>query len=131
MKTKVRMWMAGVFLAVASSVMAQDIPAQITQAFRKGDAAGLNLYLDQETDLVIDNSTQAVSKGQTVAEMQVFFNRNRVKSFQVDHQGTRNESGFLIGTLQTEKGAYRIQCFLSKKEDSFLIHQIRIDGTGK
>ena len=52
---------------------------------------------------------------------------NKVSGFNVNHQGKRDESSFVIGTLATTNGNFRVNCFLKKVENQYLIHQIRID----
>ena len=48
-------------------------------------------------------------------------------SLLMNHQGKRDESSFVIGTLTTTKGKFRVNCFLKKVQTQCLIHQIRID----
>ena len=52
---------------------------------------------------------------------------NKVSGFNVNHQGKRDESSFVIGTLATTNGNFRVNCFLKKVQNQYLIHQIRID----
>ena len=63
----------------------------------------------------------------TGAAMQEFFTENKVSGFNVNHQGKRDESSFVIGTLATTNGNFRVNCFLKKVQNQYLIHQIRID----
>ena len=67
------------------------------------------------------------SKQKATAMMQDFFTENKVSGFNVNHQGKRDESSFIIGTLATTRGNFRVNCFLKKVENQYLIHQIRID----
>ena len=124
------MWVAVFFMSV-TSVMAQTLPDGVVGAFQTGKAESLRSCLEEKVEFIIDNSTQAQEKSGAIAEMQRFFREKSVRSFEVNHQGVRQESGFLIGTLTTVKGSFRVQCFLKKHENKFLIHQIRIDGTSE
>ena len=59
--------------------------------------------------------------------MQEFFTKNKVSGFNVNHQGKRDESSFVIGTLDNTNGNFRVNCFLKKVQNQYLIHQITID----
>ena len=61
--------------------------------------------------------------------MAAFFSNHKVGSFNVNHQGKRDESGFVIGTLMTANGNFRVNCFFRKVQNKYVIHQIRIDKT--
>ena len=94
MKKRVLVGMTALLLSI-SLLMAQEIPAGVITAFKRG-------------------SSQELSK-------------NKVSGFNVNHQGKRDESSFIIGTLATTRGNFRVNCFLKKVENQYLIHQIRID----
>ena len=119
------------FILSVATVTAQTLPEGVVGAFRSGKAEHLRSCLEEKVEFIVDNTTQAQEKGRVIAEMQRFFQDKNVRDFQVNHEGVRQESGFLIGTLNTVKGSFRVQCFLKKKENKFLIHQIRIDGTSE
>lgn len=130
MKRKFTLWAVGILFSVAS-LTAQTISDNVVNAFRNGDVSLLNACMEQQSELVFNDTPLAQSKEKLLLEMRRFFEQEKVTDFKVNHQGVRAESGFLIGTMQTDKGAYRVQCFLNKENNTLLIHQIRIDGTSK
>lgn len=130
MKRKFTLWAVGILFSVAS-LTAQTISDNVVNAFRNGDVSLLNACMEQQSELVFNDTPLAQSKEKLLLEMRCFFEQEKVTDFKVNHQGVRAESGFLIGTMQTDKGAYRVQCFLNKENNTLLIHQIRIDGTSK
>lgn len=130
MKRKFTLWAVGILFSVAS-LTAQTISDNVVNAFRNGDVSLLNACMEQQSELVFNDTPLAQSKEKLLQEMRRFFEQEKVTDFKVNHQGVRAESGFLIGTMQTDKGAYRVQCFLNKENNTLLIHQIRIDGTSK
>ena len=105
MKKRVLVGMTALLLSI-SLLMAQEIPAGVITAFKRGTN---------------------VDKQKATAAMQEFFTENKVSGFNVNHQGKRDESSFIIGTLATTRGNFRVNCFLKKVENQYLIHQIRID----
>ena len=69
---------------------------------------------------------QSVDKQKATAAMQEFFTENKVSGFNVNHQ-ENGRSSFVIGTMATTNGNFRVNCFLKKVQNQYLIHQIRID----
>ena len=125
MKKRVLLGMASLLLSV-SLLMAQEIPAGVITAFKRGSSQELSKYMGDKVNLVLQGSSANVDKKAT-AMMQEFFTENKVNAFDVNHQGKRDESSFVIGTLTTTKGKFRVNCFLKKVQTQYLIHQIRID----
>ena len=130
MKRRILLLMTGIMLSVTFA-LAQDVPAGVIVAFKKGSAAELGSYLGNSVELVIQNRTSNNSKSATEATMNTFFAQNKVSNFTVNHQGKKGESSFVIGTLSTSTGEYRVNCFMKKIENKYLIHQIRIDKTNE
>ena len=60
-----------------------------------------------------------------------FFNSNKVSGFNVNHEGKREESSFIIGTLTTANGNFRVNCFFRRVQNKYFINQIRIDKTNE
>lgn len=125
MGKRILLWIPLILFTVA--VMAQEVPAEVVMAFKKGSSTELSVYLGDKVDMIIQNDSKNVSK--TVAEkmMEAFFTQNKVNGFTVNHKGKRNDSGFFVGTLETNNGNYRINCFFKRIQNQYLIHQIRID----
>lgn len=106
---------------------AQDVPPGVITAFGKGNSLGLNTYLGDEVELIIENRTVTVDRRGAESQMETFFSAHKVESFTINHQGKRDESGFFIGTLKTVDGNFRVNCFFRKVSEQYVIHQIRID----
>ena len=102
MKKRVVLLLTCLFLWV-SSIFAQDVPVGVVVAFKQ------------------------TAEG-TMAN---FFAENKVSSFNVNHEGKRDESSFIIGTLGTANGNFRVNCFFRKVQNKYVIHQIRIDKTNE
>ena len=126
MKKRVLLGMASLLLSV-SLLMAQEIPAGVITAFKRGSSQELSKYMGDKVTLVLQGSSANVDKKKATAMMQEFFTENKVNAFDVNHQGKRDESSFIIGTLATTRGNFRVNCFLKKVQNQYLIHQIRID----
>lgn len=130
MKKRVVLLLAGLFIWM-SFASAQDVPVGVVVAFKKGSSQELNRYLGDKVDLIIQNRTTGADKQTAEGTMANFFADNKVSSFNVNHQGKRDESSFIIGTLTTTNGSFRVNCFFRKVQNKYVIHQIRIDKTNE
>lgn len=130
MEKRMLLWMVGI-LFVASALLAQDVPGGVVTAFKKGSSQELGSYLGGKVNLIIQNRSTNATRQMVEKTMSAFFTDNKVSNFEVIHQGKRDESGFVIGTLTTANGNFRVNCFLKKIQDRYLINQIRIDKTNE
>lgn len=120
-----------IFLSVAlvwcASLFAQDVPVGVLVAFKKGSSEGLNQYWGNKVDLMIEDRAVASDKASANAAMTTFFSSHKVNRFDVNHEGRKGESSFIIGTLETASGSFRVNCFFRRVQNKYVIHQIRID----
>lgn len=130
MEKRMLLWMVGIFF-VASALLAQDVPGGVVTAFKKGSSQELSSYLGDKVNLIIQNRSTDGNRQMIEKAMNAFFADNKVGNFEVIHQGKRDESGFIIGTLTTANGKFRVNCFVKKTQDRYLINQIRIDKTNE
>ena len=130
MKKRVLLWIAGLLFS-ASTLLAQDVPVGVVLAFKKGSSQELNKFLGDKVDLIIQNRSTNADKQAAESTMNTFFTENKVSTFHVNHQGKRDESSFVIGTLTTANGKFRVNCFFKRVQNKYLIHQIRIDKTNE
>jgi len=82
-------------------------------------------------ELILESRSINVDSQAAERKMASFFSGNQVSGFTVNHQGKRNESSFIVGTLTTANGNFRVNCFLRKVAGKYVIHQIRIDKTNE
>lgn len=115
----------------ASSLFSQDVPVGVIVAFKKGNSQELDRFLGDKVDLIIQNRSTNTDKQSVGGAMTNFFSDNKVSGFDVNHQGKRDESSFIIGTLTTKNGNFRVNCFFRRVQNKYVIHQIRIDKTNE
>lgn len=128
MKKRISLWLFGLFTSI-TMLMAQDIPVGVVVAFKKGNSQELNKFLGEKVDLIIQNKSTHVDRQVAENAISDFFANNKVKGFNVNHQGKRNESSFVVGTLATANGNFRVNCFFRRVSNKYIINQIRIDRT--
>ena len=96
MKKRVLVGMTALLLSL-SLLMAQEIPAGVITAFKRGSSQELSKYMGDKVNLVLQGRSTNVDKQKATAAMQEFFTENKVSGFNVNHQGKRDESSFVIG----------------------------------
>lgn len=131
MRTNKVLWLSMLVLLVsATTIRAQSegtLPSEITEATRNGDAIELADYFNSKIELVLPSNSGVFSKQQAQFMVKEFFSSYPPVSFQVIHQGVRENATFAIGKYTHSKGKFRI-VFLTKNEgNKALIHQLRIE----
>lgn len=102
-----------------------EVPSEIISALNEGAAGQLSGYLNANVELVIGNQNDVFSKQQATGIIADFFRKNHVNSFQLLHKGNKDAASFVIGTLKTSSGSYRLYVLTRKNE----IQQLRIEPT--
>lgn len=126
MKTKV----LSLFLFIVitcGTVFGQELPDDVVQAFKKGDASLSEKYLNNSVQYIRASDQQTLSKEETVKALNRFFAENTPTDFTVVHRGKRENSGFVVGKLVTRKGTYRVHLLFKENNSQCQISQIRID----
>ena len=119
-----------VLLVGVVSLMAQDVLGGLAQAFQKGDSQALGQYMHEDVSLaLVGKGAEVESRPQVEIAMRTFFASNKAKEFDINHKGKRDESAFIVGTLRTSTGSYRVNCYLKKIGEIYLIHRSRIEKT--
>ncbi|MDR3251904.1 MAG: DUF4783 domain-containing protein [Tannerella sp.] len=109
------------------SVNAADV-TPITEAFRTGKAEALKGKMSAEIDIVVPDGSKKVAGEQAVAILDNFFKSHKVSGFTVVHNADKNESGFIVGKLSTDKGEFRVNItYTASKDGKILIQIIRIE----
>ena len=130
MKKRVILLLTALFIGT-SLLMAQGVPDRVIEAFKKGSSRELGRYLSEKVDLTIVGKSTHADKSAAEKVMGDFFLRHKVGSFIVSHRGKRDESEFVVGTVATADGNFRVNCFFRKVGTNYVIHQIRIEKTNE
>ncbi len=101
---------------------------EITKAFKQADEKKLALFFNSTIDLELPGTDGSYSKTQSEVIMHDFFNKYKVGSFVLNHDGSSNDgSKYMIGTYKTNNTELRLYILLKNKEDRLLIHQIQLE----
>ena len=86
MKKRVLVGMAALLLSF-SLLMAQEIPAGVITAFKRGSSQELSKYMGDKVNLVLQGSSTNVARQKATAVMRGVFTKNRGNGLAVDPQG--------------------------------------------
>lgn len=99
----------------------------LIKAFETGNAETLATLLNENVELVIPKTENFFTKQQAKSILADFFRKNPVMDFNVLHKGNKENASFLIGTLVSTKGSFRVSVFSRKVGNQSLVYQLRIE----
>ena len=107
-------------LALAAFAKVANLDGVI-EALKKGNAAELIKYADDNVEIGLPNKSGTFTKAETAVLLKDFFANNNVKLFEVKHKGNNEGRLFCIGVLHTNTGSYRTQVFMNNKDGQQVI----------
>jgi hypothetical protein len=126
-KTVFIFFIAVLMLAFGGHKVSAQIPDGIIQSLKTGNEKTLAEYFNQNIELVVLDEDNVCSKAQAQQIVGKFFSDNSPEAFSINHQGGKEGAQYVIGTLLTGKGSFRIYFLLKKNEGKDYIHQLRIE----
>jgi hypothetical protein len=114
------------FILSVWSIQAADITA-VSNAIKAGNADLLNDKMSEEVDISVPGTAKKGSGNDAVTILKTFFGTNKVSGFTVAHHADKNESGFFVAKLTTDKGEYRVNVTYTTKDGKIQIQAIRIE----
>jgi hypothetical protein len=112
------------------SVAQEQIPDDIILGLKSGDAKLLSDYFNQNVELVILDNDNVYSKAQAQQIVGKFFSGYQPEKFDIIHQGGKEGAKYVIGTLTTKQGKFRVYFLLKQDKGKSYIHQLRIEKQG-
>ena len=115
-------------ISVVSFSFSIDMVDDVAVAIRSGNTKSISNYFIENIDLKVIEQEDVYSKQQAEMILRDFFTKHPVKSFTIAHKSTpQNGSQYIIGTLETTNGKFRVY-FLNKTTGSeTLIQQFKIE----
>lgn len=104
-----------------------DIPSDIVNAFKAGNASTIASYFNSTIEFTIYNKEEIYSKTQAERILKDFFTHNPPSQFTLLHQGGKESSKYAIGSLVAGSKNYRVTFLLKSMNSKVFIHQLRIE----
>jgi len=111
----------------AQEAKSQSIPKEIVTATQKGNASDLAKFFNEKVELTLPSKSGVFSKEQAQFIISDFFTNNRPVSFQINHEGKRDNSSYAIGSYVSGKEKFRFYFLTKVIDNKTVIIQIRID----
>jgi Domain of unknown function (DUF4783) len=119
------------FIALSSLLLiafSPDFADEITVAINSGNPKNISKYFIENIDLKVIDKEGVYSKQQAEMILKDFFAKHIVKTYTVVHKSTpKNGSHYIIGTLVTSKGTFRVYCLNKTEGAKTVIQQFRIE----
>lgn len=117
------------FLATAALAQDASVTNQITNALKTGNASLLASHLNVSIDLTLPNNEGTYSQKQAEQILKMFFSKNPVKSFSLEHTGNSNNgSKYLIGSYENTSGkSFRVYLLIKERNGTELIQQLQFE----
>lgn len=117
------------FLPIPATGQNGSVTDQITEALKSGNASQLAAHLNASIDLALPNNEGTYSKKQAVQILKMFFTKNPVKSFSLEHTGnSANGSTYLIGSYENKSGkVFRVYLLIKERNGNELIQQLQFE----
>ena len=130
MKTVRNISILFITLAFAGSTLlhSNDIPGNIVNAIKNGNAKELAGYFNSSIELTLLSKEDIYSKEQAEIILKNFFQTHVPVSFTLLHEGGKESSKYAIGNLKTGNGNFRVTILLKSQNNQLYIHQLRIEG---
>ncbi|MCE9538315.1 MAG: DUF4783 domain-containing protein [Bacteroidetes bacterium] len=115
-------------ISISSLAFMSDIIDGISSAIRTGNPKSISKYFIENIDLKVIAQEDVYSKQQAEMILKDFFTKHPVKSYTVAHKSEpKAGSQYVIGTLETENGKFRIYFLIKTTGSETLIQQFRIE----
>lgn len=118
-----------VVLGMIVQLASAQIGDKVSAALKVGNSKELSKYLSGNVELTIISKEGVYSKAQAEVMLKDFFASFVAKDFTVMHKGgDDSQSKYTIGTLKTEKQAFRVFYLIKTEAGKESISQLRIEN---
>ncbi len=109
------------------SAQTTSITPKLIKSFETGNAEMLSDLLNDNVELVMPKTENFFTKQQAKSILADFFRKNPIIDFNVLHKSAKENASFLIGTLVSSKGSFRVSVYARNNKGQSLVYQLRIE----
>lgn len=130
LRTKILIALLSAFVFSGTDVFAQpvgyDVFIPIAKYIRLGDADRLSAWFDDNLEISILSKTSDSSRSQALRIIKAFFNNFNPREFDITHTAGRSNMKYALGRLNAGGEIFEVTIFVSCKDDSYRIQQLKI-----
>lgn len=104
-----------------------DVFVPIAKYMEGGDAEKLSAWFADNLEISILSVTNDSSRNQAKQIMKSFFSQYTPRSFEISHKAGRSNMKYALGALNAGGELFLVTIFVSCKESTYKIQQIKID----
>ena len=105
-----------------------DVFIPICKYIVQGNADNLSAWFDDNLEIsVVSSSGSSASRAQARQIVKTFFDSYTPRSFDINHTAGRANMKYALGTLKAGGEAFNVTIFMSCKDDSYKIKQLKIE----
>ena len=103
-----------------------DVFIPISKYIRLGDADRLSAWFDDNLEISILSKSSDSSRSQSLRIIKTFFSNYNPREFDITHTAGRSNMKYALGRLNAGGEIFEVTIFVSCKDDSYRIQQIKI-----
>ncbi|MGN1215823.1 MAG: DUF4783 domain-containing protein [Candidatus Cryptobacteroides sp.] len=104
-----------------------DVFVPISKYIAAGDAESLSAWFADNLEISVLSSTSNSSKNQATQILKYFFEKNKPRSFSINHTAAGQNSKYALGSLSAGGESFLVTIFVSMCGQSYKIQQLKID----
>ncbi|MBQ9469939.1 MAG: DUF4783 domain-containing protein [Bacteroidales bacterium] len=102
-----------------------------TKAIGSGNADQLAQHFSPTVEIDLLGEENFYSKPQASLLLKNFFAKNHPAEFSIAHEGQKEGTAFVIGSLRTSGDTFRVSIFIKTESSRSYIHQLRVERSGR
>ncbi len=104
-----------------------SVPPEIIRSFKTGDSNLLKSHLGEEVKLNILGKEYETGQEEAIDVLSGFFNTHTPVDFEIKFESEKKDSKFVIASLHTGNGNFRVNLFFRKGGNKEVIQLLRIE----
>ena len=104
-----------------------DVLVPISKYFSAGNADALSVWFADNLEIAVLARESDASRAQARQIVKTFFDSYTPRSFDINHTAGRANMKYALGTLKAGGEAFNVTIFMSCKDDSYKIKQLKIE----
>ena len=114
-------------LQAPASESGDDVFVPISKYFAAGNADALSAWFADNLEIAVLARESDASRAQARQIVKTFFDTYTPRSFDVNHTAGRAKMKYALGTLKAGGETFNVTIFMSCKDDSYKIKQLKIE----
>lgn len=112
--------------AAAQNTGEYDVFVPIAKYLKAGDAEKLSAWFADNLEVSVSSSANDVSRNQARQIVKSFFDSHTPREFEITHKAGQGNMKYALGNLNAGGEVFGVTIFVSRKDNSYFIQQLKI-----